>query len=139
MKFRVIDPLSFAPARTKKTWVAFLCFAFILFGLNLEVAAQFNCDSLQCKKGDLNGDSILTPADIVLQLNCIFMGATTCDTCPSDVNCDGRFSPADVAIELNAAFLVYPIDNIRYPMIADADTSSISDSSRRVYRNDAEQ
>lgn len=57
-------------------------------------------------KGDLNLDGVLDPFDVVLSLNCTFLGEpppaapTACD-----INCDGRVSPADVVILLNMVFL----------------------------------
>lgn len=56
-------------------------------------------------KGDMNGDGVLSPADVVLLLNCTFMGSGDCLLCFADVNCDGTLSPADVVLELNATFL----------------------------------
>jgi hypothetical protein len=56
-------------------------------------------------KGDLNGSLDLTPADVVLELNCVFLGEGDCDLSFSDLNCDGTLSPADVVLELNAVFV----------------------------------
>jgi len=56
-------------------------------------------------KGDMNGVGGLTPADVVLMLNCVFLGTGTCDLCFADVNCSSDLTPADVVIELNAVFL----------------------------------
>ncbi|MGE5693625.1 MAG: hypothetical protein ACM3YF_07595, partial [Candidatus Zixiibacteriota bacterium] len=56
-------------------------------------------------KGDLNGTLDLTPADVVLMLNCVFLGEGDCDLSFSDVDCTGMLSPADVVLELNAVFL----------------------------------
>lgn len=55
-------------------------------------------------KGDINGDGSLTPADVVLTLNCVFLNPGGCTAC-ADVNCSGGLSPADVVIELNMVFL----------------------------------
>jgi len=60
-------------------------------------------------KGDMNSDSSLSPADLVLMLNCVFLVAGNCGLCFADVDCDGQLSPADVVIELNAVFLSTPI------------------------------
>ena len=57
-------------------------------------------------RGDLNNDGFLTPSDIVLELNLVFLnqippaGATE-----GDVNCDGQLTPADVVLLLNKVFL----------------------------------
>lgn len=133
-----IEPLTRLKKRKKKIFIIFLYLSIVIFSASKEVASQINCDSLQCRKGDLNGDSIFTPADVVLELNCVFIGTGPCDTCLVDVNCDGTNSPADIVIELNAVFLNSPIDNISYPVIVDADSSGISDSLRQVYWDDAE-
>ncbi|HEU4436064.1 MAG TPA: hypothetical protein VFR89_01275, partial [candidate division Zixibacteria bacterium] len=56
-------------------------------------------------KGDLNGSLDLSPADVVLMLNCVFLGTGDCDLSFSDVNCSGDLSPADVVLQLRACFL----------------------------------
>ncbi len=56
-------------------------------------------------KGDMNGDNILTAADVVLLLNCTFLGIGNCDLAFADINCDGILTAADVVIELNMTFL----------------------------------
>jgi hypothetical protein len=56
-------------------------------------------------KGDLNASLDLTPADVVLQLNCAFLGTGDCELSFSDLNCDGTLSTADVVLELNAVYL----------------------------------
>jgi hypothetical protein len=56
-------------------------------------------------KGDLNASGGLSPADVVMMLNCVFLGTGNCGNCFTDVNCSGDFSPADVVLELNAVFL----------------------------------
>ena len=60
-------------------------------------------------KGDLNLDGILSGADVVLSLNCIFLGETP-PAAPAacDINCDGKITPADVVILLNMVFLSAP-------------------------------
>lgn len=60
-------------------------------------------------KGDVNGDSILTGADIVKTLNATFLGS--CFKAPfgaGDVNCDGILTGADIVILLNMVFLGSP-------------------------------
>lgn len=60
-------------------------------------------------KGDLNRDGIVSAADVVLLLNCVFLGSPP----PGGVeNCDmdgGGTSPADVVWLLNAAYLTTPL------------------------------
>jgi len=61
-------------------------------------------------KGDLNGDGALTPADVVLLLNCIFLGVGACPLPVADLDCDGVLvNPSDAVILLNAVFLGLPI------------------------------
>jgi hypothetical protein len=56
-------------------------------------------------KGDMNLSGGLSPADVVLMLNCVFLASGSCDLCFADVNCSGGLSSADVVIELNMVFL----------------------------------
>jgi len=55
--------------------------------------------------GDMNGDGMLTSLDVVLLLNCAFLGEGDCFVCFADVNCDGILTSADVVLELNKVFL----------------------------------
>lgn len=60
-------------------------------------------------KGDLNLDSLLTPVDIVMELNAVFLGQPF--PAPfevADVNCDLSLTPTDVVLLLNATFLGNP-------------------------------
>lgn len=62
-------------------------------------------------KGDLNLDSLLSPVDVVMELNAVFLGQPfPAPFEAADGNCDGRLTPADVALHLNAIFLgrVFP-------------------------------
>jgi hypothetical protein len=53
------------------------------------------------RKGDLNGDTLYTPTDVVLMLNCVFLATgSCCDTAIADVNCDGSMTPTDLVAEL---------------------------------------
>jgi len=61
-------------------------------------------------KGDMNADGILTSSDVVLILNCTFLGTGNCDLCFADLNCDGILTASDVVNELNLAFLGTPIN-----------------------------
>ncbi len=56
-------------------------------------------------KGDMNGDGFYTSTDVVLLLNCAFLGTGSCDICFADLNCDRVLTPSDVVILLNLAFL----------------------------------
>ncbi len=56
-------------------------------------------------KGDMNADGSLTSADVVLILNCTFLGEGNCSICFADVNCDGMLMAAVVVGELNRVFL----------------------------------
>ncbi|HLG94663.1 MAG TPA: dockerin type I domain-containing protein, partial [candidate division Zixibacteria bacterium] len=57
-------------------------------------------------RGDLNNDGFLTPSDVVLQLNLVFLGQTPpAGAAEGDVNCDGQLTPADVVLLMNNVFL----------------------------------
>ncbi len=60
-------------------------------------------------KGDMNADGSLTASDVVLMLNCVFLGSGNCAPCYADVSCNGMLTSSDVVIELNAVFLGEPI------------------------------
>ncbi len=56
--------------------------------------------------GDLNLDGQLTPADVVLELNGVFLGDSfPAPLASADCNCDGNLTPADVVLLLRATFL----------------------------------
>jgi len=71
-------------------------------GTILRTSQPFACPAA---RGDMNGDGMLTSPDVVLLLNCAFLGEGVCYSCYSDVNCDGVLTPADVVLELNKVFL----------------------------------
>jgi len=58
--------------------------------------------------GDLNLDGILTAADVVLELNCVFLGVGDCPLNLADLNCDNILTAADVVILMNDVFLGIP-------------------------------
>lgn len=131
------EPLS-RPKKSKgKILIIFLCLLFITFGLSRETASQFSCDSFPCFKGDLNEDGILTPADVVLHLLCVFPRTGNCDSCKIDLNCDGTPSVSDVIVELNAVFLGIPVANFNYPGVIAADDSNVPLLRRTLYLDDA--
>jgi len=59
-------------------------------------------------RGDMNGDGILTASDVVLELNCVFLGLGFCPLSAADMNCDGFLTAADIVILLNLVFLGTP-------------------------------
>jgi hypothetical protein len=64
------------------------------------------CPQTAFKLGDLNLDGGLSPADVVLLLNCLFLSDTwDCPLYLTDTNCDGMATTADIVAMLNAAFL----------------------------------
>jgi len=73
------------------------------------IDASGNRDScsfaVRISKGDMDGDGNLTSADVVLMLNCAFLGIGTCDPCFADLDCDGVLTATDVVIELNMVYL----------------------------------
>ena len=61
-------------------------------------------------KGDLNLNASLSPADVVSQLNAVFLSSPfPAPFCAADVNCDAQLTPSDVVILLNAVFGGSPI------------------------------
>lgn len=56
-------------------------------------------------RGDLNRDFLYTASDVVLELNCAFLGSGNCPLALADVNCDGAVTPSDVVLELNKVFM----------------------------------
>ncbi len=57
-------------------------------------------------RGDLNFDGALSSADVVLQLNCVFLGTPPPAGSPAcDFNCTGSATPADISLLLAAVFL----------------------------------
>jgi len=76
---------------------------------NNTVIVLKNLSNVSTKKGDLDRDADLSASDVVLMLNCAFLGeGTNCSLASADVNCDGILSAADVVTELNAVFLNKP-------------------------------
>ncbi len=59
-------------------------------------------------KGDMDCDGILKLEDVVLLLNCTFLGEGDCSLSFADVNCDGILTASDVVLELNKVFLNIP-------------------------------
>ncbi len=60
-------------------------------------------------KGDLDGDGLLTSTDVVLMLNCVFLGLGNCAVSFADLDCEGELTSTDVVMLLNAVFLGTPI------------------------------
>lgn len=56
-------------------------------------------------KGDINGDFLLTIADVVSLINTVFLNNPLPNIPLYDLNCDGAVSPADVVLLLNLVFL----------------------------------
>ena len=59
-------------------------------------------------KGDMDCDGGLTAADVVLLLNCVFLGSGSCFLSIVDGNCSGDLTAADVVLELYAVFQQRP-------------------------------
>ncbi|MGE5692667.1 MAG: integrin alpha [Candidatus Zixiibacteriota bacterium] len=68
-------------------------------------ARIYSLQSCSATRGDMNASGSLTPADVILMLNCLFLVSGACDLCISDVNCSGELSLADIVVELNSVFL----------------------------------
>jgi len=56
-------------------------------------------------RGDLNADGLLTPSDVVSELNCALVSALNCPLSLTDLTCDGMLTTSDVVLILNATFL----------------------------------
>ncbi len=60
-------------------------------------------------KGDLDDNTILDATDVVLMLNCVFLGIGNCG-CHTDIDCSGGLPDAtDVVLLLNTVFLGDPL------------------------------
>ncbi|MGE5692580.1 MAG: hypothetical protein ACM3YF_02240 [Candidatus Zixiibacteriota bacterium] len=60
-------------------------------------------------RGDVNMDNLLTAADVVLELNKVFLGEPyPAPEAVGDMNCDGAFTPADAVILLQVVYLELP-------------------------------
>lgn len=71
--------------------------------VSLDIAYPF-------RLGDLNGDGLSTSSDVVLLLNCTFLGCTPSPRySQKDANGDGLLTAADVVCELNHVFLGTPL------------------------------
>ncbi len=58
------------------------------------------------RKGDLDGDGFLTSTDVVLMLNCVFLGVgDNCRVSVADLDCEGFLTSTDVVMLLNGVFL----------------------------------
>ena len=71
--------------------------------------ATSNCQinfAVSVRKGDMNADGSLTPADLIHILNCIFqMTPPPVGTAACDLNCSGSNTQSDAVLLLNAVFL----------------------------------
>jgi len=68
-----------------------------------------NCPTFVNKRGDMQGDHLITSSDVVRLLNCIYFGGPNCALCYADVNCNGMLDMLDAIDELNYAFLGIPL------------------------------
>lgn len=59
-------------------------------------------------KGDFNFDLVLSTADVVLGLDCVFTGSGDCPLEVADGNCDSTLSATDIVLLLNAVFAAQP-------------------------------
>jgi hypothetical protein len=58
------------------------------------------------QKGDLNLDVVVSPADVVLELQAVYLGEVPpAGLLACDLNCDGQVTSADVAVMLNFKYL----------------------------------
>lgn len=61
-------------------------------------------------RGDLNHDGFLTAADVVAQLNCVFLNPAgpECELFVADINCDGQLTAVDAVFLLGEVYLFAP-------------------------------
>jgi hypothetical protein len=59
-------------------------------------------------KGDLNADGSFSPADVVLELNCVFLSNGSCPLERADLDCNGLLQIPDIVHVLNRVFLGNP-------------------------------
>lgn len=69
------------------------------------LAARQKAGLMQPIRGDINGDFLLTTADVVTLLNIVFLGTPPPTFPEHDMNCDGLATAADVVLLLNYIFL----------------------------------
>ncbi len=74
------------------------------------VSILINQTNTCTKLGDLNHDCFLTVSDIVMEINCAFLGLGNCPLNITDANCDSRLTAADVVLLLQAIFLNTPLN-----------------------------
>jgi len=60
-------------------------------------------------RGDINGDGLLSAADVVALLNIIFQSNPPPTPALHDLNCDGNISAADLVLLLNVVFMGSPL------------------------------
>lgn len=61
-------------------------------------------------RGDLDLDGNFSAADVVLELNKVFLNQSYPALAPAgDVNCDSQFTASDVVLLLNRVFLEAPL------------------------------
>jgi len=59
-------------------------------------------------RGDMDQDGVLELADVVLLLDCTFLGVGTCPLSIADINCDGILTSADVVLLLIELYYITP-------------------------------
>jgi len=60
-------------------------------------------------RGDLNADGFFSPADVVMELNCVFLSPENCSLDRTDLDCNGLLQLADVIHTLNRVFFGAPV------------------------------
>ncbi len=59
-------------------------------------------------KGDMDDNNLVDATDVVLMLNCVFLGEGDCDPSFADMNCDTLVDASDMVELLNLVFLGVP-------------------------------
>lgn len=71
-------------------------------------SAQVTYGRIVSARGDLNADGHLSPADVVLELMCVFYSLGDCPAFRADLDCDGTVDIVDVVYLLNRVFYGAP-------------------------------
>lgn len=74
----------------------------------LTVPVRLTVTTCASLRGDMDADGDLTSTDVILGLNCVFLGSGNCDLCFADLDCDGFLTSTDAVILLNMVFLGLP-------------------------------
>ena len=107
-------PINLLPQIGDSSWTPFIVPSgdSLFFNSNRGVGGFGGSDlwiSRRLQRGDLNMDGELTAADVVLELNKVFLGEPyPAPEAVGDMNCDSGFTPADAVLLLQVVYLNVP-------------------------------